>query len=212
MKKLLFLILIVSLFIFCCKEKPKPEYFIDQDTKDFCVFKVGSWWIYEKEGSAEKDCVWVTQSFEKKIGSNDRGNNTGNIRKGYQMILFSTFWQMQAVQITCWAGGDESFPDKNIFTELITFPLALEDNTFLSTTDTFVKFVPYFGYKFQLFDTLSTYSIGANKYNDVKSFIVNKGLHQYWQKRIYWARHIGKIRYERGDGTIWNLINYKVEQ
>ena len=205
MKKLLFLILIVSLFIFNCKEKPKPEFFIDQDTKDFCVFKVGSWWLYEEVNTAQQDCVWVTQMNEKKFES----NYVNNVRNGIQMIMFSTWWDKQ---ITCWGGADVAFPDKNIFRELIVFPLALEDNTYLSSIDTSDKYEPYYGYKLQLFDTLNTYNLSGKNYQNVKIFRVNIGLHQYWQKKIYWAKYIGKIRYERGDGTIWNLINYKVEQ
>ena len=208
MKKILFLILIVSVFIFNCKEKPKPEFFIDQDTKDFCVFKVGSWWIYQEELSAEKDCVWVVESNEKKIDS----DHVRNVRNGIQMVLFSTLWSKQNVQITCWGGGGTGDPETNRFEERLSFPLALNDYTFYSVLDTTIFFEPFSGYQIRLFNKLIEYNLNGKQFEDVRIFSVNKGLHQYWQKKIYWAKYIGKIRYERGDGTIWNLINYKVEQ
>jgi hypothetical protein len=205
MKKNILLIFLLPFIITNCKDNPKPEFFIDQNTKDYCVFKEGSWWLYKEEGSAEKDCVWVTQSNAKKMKS----SHIENIRNGIQMITFSTWW---GKQITCWAGGDEDIPEKNIFQERIVFPLALEDYTFFSTIDTSAEYAPYFGYKLQLLDTLNIYNIDGKDFKNIKIFNVNIGLHQHWQKKIYRAKHIGKIRYEKGDGSIWNLINYKVEQ
>jgi hypothetical protein len=194
-----------QLMLINCKDDHKPEFFIDQDTKDFCVFKEGSWWLYEKEGSTERDCVWVKECYENKIDDDDFSYN----RNGFEILMFSNWWNKQ---ITCWVGGDIGEPSKNIFRERVTFPLALEDYTFLSTIDSSAVFEPYSGYKLQLSDTLDLFNVGIKIFQDVRIFKVNAGLHQYWQKKIYWSKHIGKIRYESGDGSIWNLIDFNVKQ
>ena len=209
MKKILsLLILIFPFIIYSCKDDPKPEFFVDQDTKDYCVFNKGSWWIYEEEVSTDKDCVWVAESNEKKIDS----DHLRTIRNGKQMVLFSTLWNKQNVKITCWGGGGTGDPEINRFEESLSFPLALNDFTFYSVLDTTIFFEPFSGYQIRLFNKIINYNLNGKQFEDVRIFSVNKGLHQYWQKKIYWARHIGKLRYEKGDGTIWNLINYKVEQ
>lgn len=208
MKKLLILLIHALPFIITTCKDDKPEFFVDQDTRDYCVFKEGSWWLYEEEATSEKDCVWVTQSKEKKLDS----DNLNNIRNGYDMILFSTLWKKQNVQITCWAGGGSGDPEINRFQELITFPLALEDYTFLSTSDPSAKISPHFGYEFGLIESKDTFIVEGKDYYNVRIFEANIGLHQFWQRKIFRAKHIGKIRYEKGDGTIWNLVNYNIIQ
>lgn len=207
--RLLYLITIFAfqLMLINCKDDPKPEFFIDQDTKNFCVFTEGSWWLYEEENSAERDCVWVKQSFEKKIDSDDYGT----IRNGYIIRMSSFFWQKQNVSLSLWAGGGTGDPQINRLEENINYPLALTDYTFYSS-DTFQVFNPLSEYKIRMVQALDSYFINNTEYKDVRIFKASKGIHPLYQREIYWSKHIGKIRYERGDGSVWNLIEFNVTQ
>lgn len=60
-RNLLYLIICYALGLSSCgpNDEVKPTYYIDQDTKDFCIFNVGSWWVYQDSASGQRDTVTI---------------------------------------------------------------------------------------------------------------------------------------------------------
>ena len=56
---LLMFILVLVLSALSCR---KPiTYYMPQDLKDYCMFPVGSWWVYEDSISGEKDSIVLVE-------------------------------------------------------------------------------------------------------------------------------------------------------
>jgi hypothetical protein len=53
----------------CKKDKPETRY-VDQETKDFAVFKPGSWWLYQNKKTNERD-TWKLVSKKESIAMAD---------------------------------------------------------------------------------------------------------------------------------------------
>ncbi len=63
----------LGLFVKCSKDEHNTE-FINQETKDFIVFKPGSWWVYRKNITNEID-TWKLISRSENIIPADETNN-----------------------------------------------------------------------------------------------------------------------------------------
>ncbi len=68
MKKLLLIICSLPIVLSFCKDKERPTIYIDQETKDYCDFKTGSWWAYKEEKSGIIDTIKI-YNYESTIRS-----------------------------------------------------------------------------------------------------------------------------------------------
>ena len=62
MKKLALLLIVVSACFLpgCGPETTEPNYqMVPQETKDWCVFQIGTWWVYEEETLKTRNSVYV---------------------------------------------------------------------------------------------------------------------------------------------------------
>ncbi|MDR2834995.1 MAG: hypothetical protein LBV69_02160 [Bacteroidales bacterium] len=59
------------LFYGCPAEKQETVY-IDQESKNYCLFKEGSYWIYQDSVSQKNDSVVLYEVREGKVGGNHR--------------------------------------------------------------------------------------------------------------------------------------------
>ena len=211
MKNLFYpLLFVLTLIITNCKDDPKPEFFIDEDTKEYCVFNIGSWWIYEEEKGFHLD----TQNLLINNNVTLESKNLSYKRKG-----FISKWQnsddyykgMNEIEI--FNGPSRTEPKISYSSEsFVIGPNLFEDITFISTKDTTFKFNPSGQYELKLLNAWDTIIIFNKKYNDVRCFDILNGSYSAYQKKVYWARNVGKIRIERADGTIWNLIDYNIKK
>lgn len=187
------------------REDTRPIFEIDQTTVDYCVYDEGSWWVYEEETSGERDTIVVTR-IENSIDSN---KHLGYKRKGYYSLYSTKIY----TQTSSWTGPSYNLPELNGATESFVIPPhGYLDLLFISTLDTSFIYELSGIEQIKLKDTLSSLRIREKTYSDVRVFENLSGSYFKHQKVIYWARHIGKIRIERADGTIWNLIDYHVSQ
>lgn len=182
-----------------------PTYHIDQATLDYCFYDEGSWWVYEEEGSGERDTI-LNVSTSRSMTKND---NLGSIRELYSMKnnskLFGDF--------TLAGGPARNMPKLNISEESFVIPPhSFGDLLFVSNLDTSFTYVLSNVEQIKIKDTIASLKIKDSIYSDVRIFENLSGSYASHQKTIYWARHIGKIRVERADGTVWNLIAYQVSQ
>ncbi|MFT6112722.1 MAG: hypothetical protein ACJAXV_001513 [Bacteroidia bacterium] len=161
--------------------------------------------MYEEESSGELDTISVA-SLKRELSQSD---NLGYKRDRYVMRKNSS----RTGEITQGAGGAKNMPALNKSSEsFVISQHAYSDQLFISTLDTsFIYELTNFE-RMKLKDTMSSISILDSSYADVRIFENLAGIYTSYQKSIYWARHVGKIRVERADGTVWNLIDYEVSQ
>ncbi len=74
--KLLTPIFILFLYGSSCKKDKEPTIgYIAQETKDFCVFKTGTWWEYQNVNTMQIDTWKVVEDFTKFVLPSKVGNN-----------------------------------------------------------------------------------------------------------------------------------------
>lgn len=59
----------------CTKEDPVRKYKIEQETRQWTAFKQGSYWVYEMEGTNEKDSTYVVLYRETETSGIDESGN-----------------------------------------------------------------------------------------------------------------------------------------
>lgn len=187
------------------KEYNWPTYLIDQTTIDFCIYDKGSWWVYQEESSGKMDTV-VTIALHRELSKNDK---LGSIRE----LLTMKNNSKRLGDFSLVGGPARNRPDLDIADESFNIPPhAFGDLLFVSTLDTSFIYVWTSIDQIKLKDTLTRIMIKDKSYTDIRIFENLSGSYPSHQKVIYWARHIGKIRIERADGEVWNLIDYHVSQ
>ena len=209
MKKLVFSLSIISLTFLLQNCKPKedirPTRFIDQTSIDFCVFDVGSWWVYEEGSTGMRDTIEVTY-VDRDIIDDDRFSIKSD---GYYSKYSSTIYK----NMTSRCGVDLGYVEDIINNENFgVFPSIYEDLCYTNSMDSSYVINYSQGQKIQFWDSLNQLKIGNREYKDIRIFENSNGLYSSYQKTIYWARHVGKIKIKRANGTTWNLIDYKVTQ
>jgi len=55
-------------------------------------------------------------------------------------------------------------------------------------------------------------SLTKKSYPTVKEFVRKNNINNLLAKKTYWAKHIGVIRREMFDGSIWELKSYNIIQ
>jgi hypothetical protein len=203
---LLFIVLIgiVPVLSNCSFFEPKPHHAIGQEIKDYCVFKDGTRWIYQEEKSGELDTMTAFESVYIKEDWDNKGFTFDSYYFNLRSSLFKNdvkdFYRISVtLQLTA---------------NLEKFWCRVEDTSFYRPIEYFeanntgenlqnaVKF-------FSFHDSLA---IEGKQYYQVKVFehLTNAGPKN--SRKIYWSKHIGRIRYEFFNGEIWNLIEHKVIQ
>jgi len=179
-----------------CKDDEVPTRLLSQESKDYCLFLPGSWWVYQNEQTLEYDTLKITGVQNALIFSK---NTNDNIERN--TIAFEQKELFVANKSSLERGTIESYYGFNfnggvgyeIYFDRPTYRI---DSISISTT---LKLVKYY-------DTIQFNRVA---YKSVKQF---QSLINFEYKYIYWANHIGIIQLEKPNGDIWNLINYSVQQ
>ena len=188
------------------KEDIRPTRFMDQTSIDFCVFDAGSWWVYEEVSTGQRDTVKVTL-VGRYLQDDDE---TYSVKlDGYNSKYTSTMHKKMSSRCGIAFNNLEDIHSIEYFGE---FPSLYEDLCFANSIDSSYVIDYYPGQKIQFWDSLNQLKIGNHEFKDIRIFENSIGLYSSYQKTIYWARHVGKIKIKRADGTTWNLIDYKVSQ
>ena len=200
MKKLIFKILFFVAAVYLlqgCFEHKTEYFYLDQEVKDYYVFKEGCYWIYQDSATNSTDSVVLKQvahDFEK------RRNNFGNI-----MYLYETYKNNYHHYL---------YDTSVVFTHSVAFDRPVRVDPFQMIAFSFensnivtnrIFGIPFKNIKYSLIE----YSILENTFNNV---MVGGDT-----VKSYWAKNIGLIRYEiySSDTTIlntYNLIKYNVSQ
>lgn len=173
------------------KKEPCPIIYMEQDLKDYCVFKPGTWWVYEEETSKERDSVYIISSITKISGCDVVRNDYENNLQQLQSSLYGQYGQetnfvTSAKQAT--RGG--GLP--------IYFSGNLQDSIRYGN-----GYVTYYNF-------LENYAEGDISHSKVKFFRVYNAV---IPKLLFiHAKNIGIIRMEFFNGKKWNLVKYKIVQ
>lgn len=208
--KVFVLIIIVFLTIGCKKKKDIPTYYITQDFRDYAVFPVGSYWVYEDSLSNIIDTIKLTSSTTNfnTFEINSEGD-VGFYYEEYKAIYYSTYFN----------------------TNYTYKGMIFERNTF--------DFFYYFFYNPRIIYFISDIEIGTgydagagvyiyeckldsanilgNAYLNVKVFKNKYPQQGVIHSKTYNSKNIGRVRIEiidtlLGYNYIWNLKNYYINK
>jgi len=209
MKKTVYTFLILTALICCltsCPVQPIYDYWtIDQETKDYCVFKEGGYWIYQDSVMNGIDSVVLIESLHEYVDEPGVIWGRRNMVETYKNKYCHYFEDTSIIlkynlHVHFGRGG------YNIENE---FPIIAFNSDILYR-------ILYIFFEGNIQYSIIEYWIEENIFYDVRVFeyypTIARKLH-----KTYWAKNIGLIRYEiyNSENEIintYNLIRYKVEQ
>jgi hypothetical protein len=208
MKKALLLALVPLLMATTCnkKEKQYPTYYMDQEFKDYTLFKVGSYWVYQDSATKQIDSVYL---YKQEITINDRRkivdyNYQDVFENLYTSYYNDTIFRNGGAKLK---GDTQSYCAyfEGMLTSFINAPYLYFGSANEGTT-----FYHDGNLIYLKFNDIIT--IGNTSYSNVKIFELIKESYPLQIKKIFHAKHKGVIRKELFNGQVWNLIRYHVTQ
>ncbi|MBX9851379.1 MAG: hypothetical protein K2X86_06425 [Cytophagaceae bacterium] len=205
MKIFIFLFIIPFLLSTSCKkEKERPVYYMDQEFKNYTLFPVGSYWVYENSASGMEDSIYLYWQEYKVYEPNNFNFNF----EGFKQTLSSSYYQDTIT------GGGDAFDKKNkgydTFAERYISNFLVVNIQFFSPAS--VK--DTFNYNESMRTVYETYYdsllVEGVWFKEVRLF---NNLYQEASsqpKYIYYSKNVGVIRKELFNGQIWNLKRYHI--
>jgi hypothetical protein len=196
--------LLILMIFSSCVTRYSYEY-IDQETKDYCMFKKGSYWIYQDSVTNNIDSVLLVQSF---LESAERNGEYGHIF----IVEFYTGELCHYLSDTSMSLFYNLHPSKKCCFPIIAFHSNIPD------TEKNITFC--FSFENFAYSNLISYNIGSNIFNNVKinwkNNILINGFVSNYHVKYYWVKNIGIIRYEIYNSNneivnTYNLIRYNVK-
>jgi hypothetical protein len=206
-KRFLFFCLLVPIFFKCsCHKEVYPSYYMDQEFKDYCVFPIGSYWIYQDSASNAIDSIYINRSeINFKKASSKLGYNYEELSVGTKRSYFndSTFQFGQP-------GGAEHelyLLDETYFSSVVS-----SYARFFSKKDTGYVLNSSGGSILKYEARFDSIIINNKKYYEVKIFenIVPSGFQTDGERKLFYSKKIGIIRKELVNGQVWNLLRYHI--
>jgi hypothetical protein len=188
---LLWIILLLSILLSACPYKPKETLFLtNQETKDYCLFGEGSYWIYQDSATLKIDSMVINNPI---IHSWDIGEwSNGDLEKReifYTPISYYSTDSMKDVKVKLKVGVLSS-------THLIYFSGTIGHDLLLTTFR----------------EQRDSLSINGITYRNIKIF-EHRTLFYHEGKAVIdnycWAKHIGIIRMERYEVPYYSIGNEK---
>ena len=188
-----------------CKDKEQFVYNISQETKDYCVFQTSTWWEYENINTHEVDTYFITKVENKINPKEDDERSSQEININYKRTLNNNEFVLTINNIQ-W-GTDLLFllgeNHKNQPQQIVIQYFEMKDTVFAYSSDSITLIKHQIEYKL---------SLTRKSYPTVKEFVRKNNINNLLAKKTYWAKHIGVIRREMFDGSIWELKSYNIIQ
>ncbi len=208
MKKHLAVFATMLTLLACCKKDVNPTYYLSQETKDFCVFRKNSKWVYKNQNN-EKDTLQI-YSTEGKIS---KSRSFGYDTEIYLYKAKSSFY-LDTLQSQLSNLKDDILFSVNIV-GYYSMPMK---SKYLYLGDVLLNhswqndWIIYKAY-------YPNYSVKDKIYTDVREFLSNKGsengnanVDPRLPNRVWYARHAGIIKKQLPNGEVWELIHHEVTQ
>jgi hypothetical protein len=202
MKKALLLALVPLLMATTCnkKEKQYPTYYMDQEFKDYTLFKVGSYWVYQDSATKQIDSVYL---YKQTIAVSNYGKEIGYNAEYFSEELRSSLFD------TLLGGGGKPLEKAGYSYGIIRLKDFLNSSTYYFTGHIGDEEPSNGNLKF--IKTLDSLNF-IEKFYSLKCFENNTEKFIYQPHKTYYAKHIGLVRSELFNGQVWNLIRYHVTQ
>lgn len=192
----------------CVKSKSKHTYPFSQEFKDHTLFKTNSWWVYQLDGAATRDSVYV---FQSDVGVAD----PSHLNYKYESYIIqsrSTHLGESVIQSGVAATPDVYNSDFQRFT--YSSSLGADIVAYFSRQNPGYKFVLFPSHETEYKQQVATLIVNGITYNNVKIFEALKASSndQRLPKVICFAPKIGIVRKELYNGQVWNLVKHQVVQ
>lgn len=194
--------LLLIILTFSCKRN--IYYTVHDDTKEFCVFKNNSYWVYQDSATQTVDTVVLTHG-EKTYENISEQNYYEYYKFQFQHKLIDTIITVNA--------EIKTYNNNSTIENLYSGNLLYFANSNIEIYKSNLFSMNYFNNQMRFFS--------GDFYNDIyvnnkqyKEILINKTTGIALEKKeviIYWVAKIGIIRYEIND-KIFNLINYNIKQ
>ncbi|MES2556444.1 MAG: hypothetical protein V4604_09860 [Bacteroidota bacterium] len=204
-----------------CNDKNKKTYCEENPSgcqsvlasKEFFVFKVGSWWVYEEETTHERDSMYVTESY----------NNSN----GYDFLvkIKSSLTDYEYHYWPIYAGGNDNCSESSPVRGKCIYikrskgkpgEFVGEDYCFFVNFKVndgiFISNVNFPNNTLMVQDILSDYTLGSLSFTQsVKMFEDHTFIESNNPTNHYFARNVGLVRKELLDSNqVWNLVDYYI--
>ena len=203
--KIYLFILIISILCIAadCTKEPKeyPTYYMSQEFKDYVLFPVGSFWVYQNTSSGIEDSIFLFKQEIKilEAAPNERGFNCEVFKQNFYSSVNDTLIGVGGIL----APGTPSVYNIYINNKWNT------NYSFFAPANIGDIAPDYPNLKYiNFYDTLN---INGNNFYEIRVF---ENLKQYnnQPKKFYYARNVGLIKIELFDGTIWELKKYFINE
>lgn len=178
--KIILAITVATTSLISCNKEPKPDILLSDETKNYLMQPVGSWWIYEDSVTGILDTVRLT----------DQGIEVWEDSNIYYEYLRNTFHSSIRGQF-----ANITVPEDRVilFYRPDIYIQGIEIGQEISSSNSYIAFYPSF-------------EINGNIYYNVKYYgrLINPSSYSKW----YWAENIGLIKVERLD-VAWSN-DYKI--
>jgi len=203
-KKILFqfwAVLLLCILLNACWPYKVEKHLIDQESKDYCLFGKGSYWIYQDSTTLAIDSV-VFNNIEYIYSEVEEEYNFHIAYETFNIVISSCSQNDQKEYLAHLAA------DVSTGLTLLGFQqeVAVYHNANIGLRVFRLKFV----------EKKDVYLLNTTTFNNVKVFeFYNNHITYPLEKRYYWAKHIGLIRIEVYENesliSVRNLIRYNVK-
>jgi len=199
-------ILLLLCGLLCACDIPIGEIRIDQESKDYCLFAEGSYWIFQDSATYAIDSVVIDKPVYYDFSRSSV--NAYNCESYSTRISSYSQDNIASRQVVLTTGEANSDLEKTCVLEVTTFGTMYHNGEIFEIVSN--------NHCVILVEKKANYSINGTTYFQVKIFEDNcRGE----EKRIfYWAKHVGLIRteiynmYNNDTVIVKNLIRYNVKQ
>ncbi|MDR1345585.1 MAG: hypothetical protein LBK03_02645 [Bacteroidales bacterium] len=185
-KQLLFLAIAISTALLAARCAKIETYYLDQETKDYLLFDVGSYWIFQDSATLKTDSIVVTSIKHRIMHPISEGQDEVEVYYiDYTCFDKDTNWLINGMLGSHASDLPDDFSTLRYRFIYTGGPVG---------TGTYKAYY-------------ETYSIANFIFSDVKKF-------SYYGYEIFFAKHIGCIRFEINTNetdTVYNLIRYNVK-
>jgi len=196
-------ILIISILCLAadCTKEPKeyPTYYMSQEFKDYVLFPVGSFWVYQNTSSGIEDSIFL---FKQEIKIMEAAPN----EREFNCEVFEQNFYSSVNETLIGGGGViiPGAPDVYHLSKEWGFYYQFFAPASVGDMEPHYKILKYVAN----YDTLN---INGNNFYEIRVF---ENLKQYnnQPKKFYYARNVGLIKIELFDGTIWEIKKYFINE
>jgi hypothetical protein len=199
-KQLLFLAIAISTALLAARCAKPQTIYIDQETKDYCLFDVGSYWIFQDPATLKTDSIVIVDIKHDFM----HGASTGYNNVETYVIQYACFYE------------DTSILMMKVIEDDGVYDISHLDSSVFFIKDSLIRFPYAFYLRYnKKYAYYPSYSICNTTYYEVKQWFYKPYLNpQQCECNVYLAKHIGFICCELAAENISmkrNLIRYNVK-